>query len=74
MPEPTHARFSQSKLPRIIRCPGSVMYDDVDQGTSTFADEGTYLHSLMNTKSPRTLVFIQTEQSTRTIKTPLTRA
>lgn len=46
MPEPTHALFSPSKLPRIIRCPGSARYDSAGHNSS-YADEGTYLHSLV---------------------------
>ena len=50
-----HARFSMSRLPRIIDCPGSVPLEalvmeergDVDEPRSEYANKGTYLHSIM---------------------------
>lgn len=44
--EETHAKFSPSKLPRIILCPGSGLLESTqDQGNSNqYADEGTMLH------------------------------
>lgn len=51
----THARFSPSKLPRILDCPGSVQLveawlaerGDVQERQSTHAAKGTFLHSVM---------------------------
>jgi len=51
----THARFSPSKLPRILDCPGSVQLTeawlaergDVAEHQSVHAAKGTYLHSVM---------------------------
>lgn len=50
-----HARFSMSRLPRIIECPGSVSMEeaimkergDVEEPCSEYANKGTYLHSVM---------------------------
>jgi len=49
MTEERHARFSPSKLPRIIQCPGSVkMCENVPRmPSSSDAQEGTYLHSVV---------------------------
>lgn len=50
MPEEKHARFSPSKLPRIIRCPGSVLLTEalgLEQKSSLAAAEGTYLHAVV---------------------------
>lgn len=42
-----HAKFSPSKLPRIIRCPGSVkLTEGIYQASSKYADEGTMLHNI----------------------------
>jgi len=44
-----HARFSPSKLPRIIRCPGSVKLTEAlqqEQRQSAAAAEGTTLHAI----------------------------
>ena len=42
-----HAKYSPSKLPRIIPCPGSVeMTRNMVQDTSSYADEGTMLHKV----------------------------
>ena len=46
-PPQAHAKYSPSKLSRIIACPGSARYtqDSEDkQASSTYADEGTLLH------------------------------
>lgn len=45
-----HAKYSPSKLPRIIACPASALYESpVDQAatSSSYADEGTLAHALM---------------------------
>jgi len=50
MTEETHARFSPSKLPRIIQCPGSVKLIEAlnaEQTSSSAAEEGTYLHGVV---------------------------
>lgn len=49
MSDNQHAVFSPSKLPRIIQCPGSVQITDgMTQGEqSSFAKEGTFLHSVV---------------------------
>ena len=42
-----HAKYSPSKLPRIVRCPGSVeMEKPFEQKESIYAAEGTALHEL----------------------------
>ncbi len=44
----THSKFSPSQLPRIIRCPGSVKAtQDMESESSSFAQEGTMLHGVM---------------------------
>lgn len=45
----THARFSPSKLSRIMACPGSVQLCDTlpSEPESEYAAEGTYLHNLI---------------------------
>ena len=44
-PEDYHAKYSPSKLPRLIRCPGSSMTHK-DMGSSSFAIEGTLCHEV----------------------------
>ena len=43
-----HAKYSPSKLPRIVRCPGSVQETlNMVQRPSSYASEGTMLHSVV---------------------------
>lgn len=44
-----HARYSPSKLPRIIACPASGKYEQIDDPSASnqYADEGTMLHAVM---------------------------
>jgi len=63
-----HAKYSPSKLPRIIKCPGSVeMSEHITQDSSGYADEGTMLHQVVQecidigefTLSPETCIKYQ---------------
>ncbi len=44
-----HAKYSPSKLHRIIECPGSALLSEYapEPGTSAYAEEGTLLHAYM---------------------------
>ena len=43
-----HAKYSPSKLKRIIACPGSVkLSEGIEETTSPYAEEGTMLHGVM---------------------------
>lgn len=43
-----HAKYSPSKLARIIACPGSVkLSESMPEESSSYADEGTMLHNVM---------------------------
>jgi len=66
MPEAKHARFSPSKLPRIIACPGSAqLCEEIEHelGSSTessYAQEGTYLHSITEDHLTRDAYAVET--------------
>lgn len=48
-----HAKYSPSKLPRIIKCPGSVLATDGMEDTeSSYAAEGTMLHAVTEKAIP----------------------
>ena len=54
-----HAKFSPSKLPRIIRCPGSAqLCENIDQKESSAASEGSYLHSVVEDHLTREEYFV----------------
>ena len=43
-----HAKYSPSKLPRIVTCPGSVqLCEGLTQSQSSYANEGTMLHQVV---------------------------
>lgn len=49
----THSKYSPSKLTRIINCVGSVLATaDVEDVSTSYADEGTMLHKIMEKTLP----------------------
>ena len=49
----THAKYSPSKLPRLIRCVGSVLATEgMQDTTSDYAEEGTMLHEVTEKSIP----------------------